>query len=98
MEYVPSSRVEATAPTQTPIIEVTARQLEKQIGELQEIAAALESRLTPVLREPEPSQIRPDNPGIASAQSAFAVMLRQRVQEAESIAYRLSSIMRRLEI
>jgi hypothetical protein len=98
MEYVPSSRVEATAPTQTPVIEVTARQLEKQIGELQEIAAALESRLTPVLREPEPSQIRPDNPGIASAQSAFAVMLRQRVQEAESIAYRLSSIMRRLEI
>ena len=53
--------------------------------------------VTPVLREPEPSQIRPDNPGIASAQSAFAVMLRQRVQEAESIAYRLSSIMRRLE-
>lgn len=98
MEYVNSSRAEVSAPTQTPVIEVTARQLEKQIGELQEIAAALESRLTPVLREPEPSQIRPDNPGVASAQSAFAVMLRQRVQEAESIAYRLSSIMRRLEI
>ena len=64
----------------------------------QSLAAALESRLTPVLREPEPSQIRPDNPGIASAQSAFGAMLRQRVQEAESIAYRLSSIMRRLEI
>lgn len=98
--YVPMSTgsMTAVAPSQTPIIEVTARQLEKQIGELQEIAAALESRLTPVLREPEPSQIRPDNPGIASAQSAFAVMLRQRVQEAESIAYRLSSIMRRLEI
>ena len=88
----------AVTPSQTPVIEVTARQLEKQIAELQEIAAALESRLTPVLREPEPSQIRPDNPGIASAQSAFGAMLRQRVQEAESIAYRLSSIMRRLEI
>ena len=88
----------AVTPSQTPVIEVTARQLEKQIAELQEIAAALESRLTPVLREPEPSQIRPDNPGIASAQSAFSAMLRQRVQEAESIAYRLSSIMRRLEI
>ena len=88
----------AVIPSQTPIIEVTTRQLEKQLAELQEIAAAFESRLTPVLREPEPSQIRPDNPGMASAQSAFGAMLRQRVQEAESISYRLSSIMRRLEI
>lgn len=88
----------AVAPSQTPIIEVAARQLEKQIAELQEITSALESRLTPVLREPEPSQIRPDNPGMASAQSAFGAMLRQRVQEAESISYRLASIMRRLEI
>lgn len=84
--------------TQTPVIEVTARQLEKQFGELNEIVSALESRLTPVMREPEPSQIRSDNPGIAQAQSIFAVMLRQRVQEAESLSYRLSSIMRRLEI
>lgn len=98
--YVPMSTgsMTATAPSQTPIIEVTARQLEKQIAELQEIAAALESRLTPVLREPEPSQIRSDNPSNPPAQSQFAVMLRQRVQEAESISYRLTSIMRRLEI
>lgn len=88
----------AVTPNQTPVIEVTARQLEKQIAELQEITVALESRLTPVLREPEPSQIRPDNPGMASAQSAFGAMLRQRVQEAESISYRLASIMLRLEI
>lgn len=88
----------AVTPNQTPVIEVTARQLEKQIAELQEITVALESRLTPVLREPEPSQICPDNPGMASAQSAFGAMLRQRVQEAESISYRLASIMRRLEI
>lgn len=88
----------ATAPSQTPVIEVTARQLEKQIAEISEIASALESRLSPVMREPEPSQIRSDNPGIAPAQSQMAVMLRQRVAEAESIAYRLSSIMRRLEV
>jgi len=88
----------AVAPNQTPAIELTARQLEKQFAELAELAAALESRLTPVMREPEPSQIRSDNPGIPPAQSQFAVMLRQRVQEAESISYRLSSIMRRLEI
>jgi hypothetical protein len=84
--------------TQTPVIEVTSRQLEKQFAELTEIVSALESRLTPVMREPEPSQIRPDNPGVAQAQSIFAIMLRQRVQEAESLSYRLSSIMRRLEI
>jgi hypothetical protein len=88
----------ATAPSQTPVIEVTSRQLEKQIAEIAEIAAALESRLSPVMREPEPSQIRSDNTSIAPAQSQMAVMLRQRVAEAESIAYRLSSIMRRLEV
>ena len=84
--------------TQTPVIEVTSRQLEKQFAELTEIVSALESRLIPVMREPEPSQVRSDNPGVAQAQSIFAVMLRQRVQEAESLSYRLSSIMRRLEI
>ena len=88
----------ATAPSQTPVIEVMSRQLEKQIAEIAEIAAALESRLSPVMREPEPSQVRSDNPGVQPAQSQMAVMLRQRVQEAESIAYRLSSIMRRLEV
>ncbi len=84
--------------TQAPVIEVTSRQLEKQFAELIEIVSALEIRLAPVMREPEPSQIRADNPGIAQAQSIFAIMLHQRVQEAESLSYRLSSIMRRLEI
>lgn len=88
----------APTATQTPAIDITVRQLEKQLAELSEIAATLESRLTTVMREPEPSQVRPDNPGTTPAQSQLAVMLRQRVQEAESISCRLTSIMRRLEI
>jgi len=86
-------------PTQTPIIEVTARQLEMLIAELQKIADTLESRLTSILCEPEPSQIRPDDPdNISSAESAFTVMLRRRVQEVENVSYQLASIIRRLEI
>ncbi len=88
---------QATA-TQTPVIEVMTRQLEKQLAELAEISSVLEARLTPVMREPEPSAVRPDNPVITQAQSVFASMLRQRVQETEVISYRLSSILRRLEI
>ena len=98
--YLQGSTGAVPMPTtnQTPVIETTSRQLEKQFAELTEIVSALESRLTPVMCEPEPSKVRADNPGISPAQSMFAVMLRQRVQEAESLSYRLSSIMRRLEI
>lgn len=85
-------------PTQTPIIEVTARQLEMLMAELQKIADSLESRLTSVLCEPEPSKIRPGDPDTVSAQSAFTVMLRRRVREVENILYQLTSIIDRLEI
>ncbi len=57
----------------------------------------MEGRLSIVMREPEPSQNKNLIDG-ASAQSQLAVMLRQRVQEAESLSNRLSSIVRRLEI
>lgn len=93
MEYVsPSSRVETAPPIQVITIE-----LEKQITELNEIAAALESRLTPVLREPEPSGQK-DIAGVSPTQSSFASMLNQRLFEIKSITNRLSAIMRRLEI
>lgn len=99
-DYVISPR--AQTGVQTPVIEITAQQLGKQIAELQEIAAALETRLSPIMREPEPepsSRIEVTNASSSSpAQSAFAVMLRQRVMEAERVSDRLSSIIRRLEI
>ena len=85
-------------PNQVPAISVEMQRMEKTLAELAETAAALESRLMVAMREPEPSQIRSDNPGVAPAQSQLAVMLHQRVLEAEGVAYRLSSILRRLEI
>jgi hypothetical protein len=88
----------AKVATQTPVISIEFQRLEKTQAELSEMVAALESRLAVAMREPEPSQIRPDNPGVAPAQSQLAIMLRQRVSEAEGLAYRLSSILRRLEI
>jgi len=44
MAYLHSARPEETDPTRVSIIELTVRQLEKQIAELQEIIAALEMR------------------------------------------------------
>ena len=85
-------------PTQTPVVSVELQRLEKMQMELSEMVAALESRLMVAMREPEPSPSRSDNPSIAPAQSQLAVMLRGRVNEAESLGYRLSSILRRLEI
>jgi hypothetical protein len=88
----------APAGTQAPVIETISRDLEKQLAELTDLVTAFESRLAPVMKEPEPSQIRVDNPSVLGSQSSLGSMLRQRVQEAESVSYRLSSIMRRLEI
>lgn len=96
--YAQPSVVPMPTATQPPVIEVASRDLEKMLAELTEITTVLEGRLAPVMREPEPSQVRADNPGITPAQSQIALVLRQRVAEAESIAYRLSSIIRRLEI
>lgn len=84
---------------QTPVVSLELQRLEKIFAELNEISAALETRLSVVMSEPEPSQIRADNPGMAGrAQSQLAVMLHQRVSDAEGLAYRLSSIVRRLEV
>lgn len=82
---------------QTPVVGLELQRLEKQQMELSEIVAALEGRLSIVMREPEPSQNK-NLIDSAPAQSQLAVMLRQRVQEAESLSNRLSSIVRRLEI
>ena len=87
----------AKVATQTPAIEVTARQLEKAHAELSEIVTALEGRLSPVMREPEPSSPRANAVDLP-VQSPLGSMLRQRVAEAESLAYRLSSVVRRLEV
>jgi len=82
---------------QAPAISEIQR-LEKTLTELTETVAALENRLMIAMREPEPSQIRTDNPGVVPAQSQLAVMLHQRVVDAEGATHRLSSILRRLEI
>lgn len=87
----------AKVATQTPVIEVTSRQLEKAHAELSEIVAALEGRLSPVMREPEPTSPRANAVDMPT-QSPLGSLLRQRVAEAESLAYRLSSIVRRLEV
>lgn len=90
--------ISAKDATQTPVVALELQRLEKIHAELSEITAAFELRLAVAMREPEPSIIRSDNPGIAQAQSQLAVMLRQRASEAEGLAYRLSSILRRLDI
>ncbi len=87
----------ATAPSQTPVVSIELQRLEKQLEELAQVSAALENRLVFVMREPEPQQ---EKNGVLTppAQSELTVKIRDRVSEAERITYRLSSIMRRLEI
>jgi len=87
----------ATAPSQTPVVSIELQRLEKQLEELAQVSAALENRLVFVMREPEPQQ---EKNGVLAppAQSELTVKIRDRVSEAERITYRLSSIMRRLEI
>ena len=81
-----------------PVISAELQRLEKSQMELSEVVSALEGRLSVAMREPEMSQIRTENPGIAPAQSQLAVMIRQRASEAEGLVYRLSSMLRRLDI
>lgn len=87
----------AVAPSQTPIVSIELQRLEKQLEELAQVSAALENRLVFVMREPEQQQ---EKNGVLAppAQSELTVKIRDRVSEAERITYRLSSIMRRLEI
>ena len=85
----------ATAPSQTPVVSIELQRLEKQLEELAQVSAALENRLVFVMREPQQEK----NGVLAPpAQSELTVKIRDRVSEAERITYRLSSIMRRLEI
>lgn len=87
------------APSVAPAIDLALRDLEKQVTELSEMAAALEVRLASVMKEPEPVQVRAEKNGqLAPSQSPMASSLRRIVQESASIAYRLSSIITRLEI
>ena len=85
------------APSQTPIVAIELQRLEKQMEELSQVSAALENRLVVAMREPEPSQEK-NNVLSQPAQSELATKIRDRVSEAERITYRLSSIIRRLEV
>lgn len=87
----------ATAPSQTPVVAIELQRLEKQLEELAQVSSALENRLAVAMREPEPTL---EKNGVLTppSQSELATKLRDRISEAERITYRLSSIMRRLEI
>ena len=95
MEYQNPNNVK---PAQTPIVSIELQRLEKMQMELSEMVAGLESRLMVAMREPETTQKHPDTASIAPTQSQLAVVLRARVNEAESLGYRLASILSRLEI
>ena len=99
MEYYENSKPAMTA-TQTPAIELTSRQLEKQMEELMQLVNALDVRLASVMREPEPvvNSINAIREAPLAAQSPLAVMLRQRSQNIEEVINRLNSLLRRLEI
>jgi len=86
-----------SAPVQTPAIQQELQRLEKMSAEVSEMVAALELRLSCVMREPEPSQLRSETNAI-EAMSPIVSMLRQRRIETESLAYRLGAILRRLDV
>lgn len=84
--------------SQTPVVAIELQRMEKQLEELAQVSAALEARLAFIMREPipEPEVNVLKNPTVA--QSELSQKLRDRNSEADRIIYRLSSIMRRLEI
>jgi len=94
--YIKSST--AVEPSQTPVVAIELQRLEKQLEELAHASAALEGRLAFIMREPmlEPESNALKNP--VAAQSELSQKLRDRNSEVERIIYRLSTIMRRLEI
>lgn len=71
--------------------------LEQLLGELGKVSEELEHRLEFVMKEPEAEK---GSPGMekTSTRSSLVVRLRERGDEVERVMYRLSSILRRLEI
>jgi hypothetical protein len=95
----PTSNASVEVATQTPAVSVELQRLEKVHMELTEIAAALDSRLAVVMREPEPATPKvTENRKEPYASSQLVSALRCRVNDAEGVMYRLSEILRRLEI
>ncbi len=87
--------------SQSQIIDMCNKSLEAEMVTLMEIAAELENRLCQVMSEPEPSSPAPMRKELSDsslAQSPLGSTLRLRTTEAASVAERLRSILRRLEI
>lgn len=97
--YLRESTVAMSAPSvqQTPAVQLELQRLEKQHSEILAIVSAMEDRLQFIMKEPEPLKNGILEP-VENTQSPLFSALRARHFEAESIARRLSVIMRRLDV
>ena len=87
----------STAHVQAPAIQQELQRLEKISAEISEMIGALEGRLSCIMREPEPSQLRSETK-TTEVMSPLVSMLRQHRVETEILAYRLDAILRRLDV